>query len=259
MVEETAAQRMFGAAAGAYATSAVHISDDRLDAVQRLAANAGPYRWAVDLGTGAGFTAFAVAPGTDNMVASDITLAMLQQARRIRQERGVSNVRLCQNAAESLPFADGSVDLITCRAAAHHFMDFEKSLAEARRALKTGGSLVVSDNVAPEDDALHAWINDMELRRDFSHIEDRKVSVVQGALDELRLRVVDSEMTWTNLQFDDWVARTNTPSAEVDALRRDFLTATPEMVDAFRIAPHEDGDIHFSWPCWIFRAVKSLG
>jgi ubiquinone/menaquinone biosynthesis C-methylase UbiE len=262
--EGTLAQQMFGPQAGVYATSKVHISDDSLESVQKLTTPSSsngiaPYRWAVDIGTGAGFTAFAMAEVSERVVASDITQPMLRQAKRISGERNLGNVMLTQNAAESLPFADGSVDLITCRAAAHHFMDFEKSLAEARRALKTGGSLVVSDNVAPEDDALHAWINDMELRRDFSHIEDRKVSVVQGALDELRLRVVDSEMTWTNLQFDDWVARTNTPSAEVDALRRDFLTATPEMVDAFRIAPQEDGDIHFSWPCWIFRAVKSLG
>ncbi len=256
MVEETAAQRMFGAAADAYATSAVHMADQRLDAVQRLAANGGPYRWTVDLGTGTGFTAFAVAPSTDNMVASDITLAMLRQAQRIRDERGIANVRLCQNAAEALPFAEGSIDLITCRAAVHHFMDFHRALAEAHRVLKAGGSLVVSDNVAPEDDTLHAWINDMELRRDFSHFEDRKVSVIQEALDGLGLQVVDGEMTWTNLQFNDWVARTNTPEAGIEPLRRDFLAATPEIVGAFRIAPQEDGDVHFSWPCWVFRAVK---
>ena len=78
----TAAQRMFGAQAGVYAVSSVHVRDDSLDSVQRLAAEAAPYRWAVDLGTGAGFTAFAMAQVSEHIVASDITRPMLQEAER---------------------------------------------------------------------------------------------------------------------------------------------------------------------------------
>ena len=258
----TAAQRMFGPSAGVYAESKVHIRDDSLDTVQRLTGpdfieGTTPYRWTVDIGTGAGFTAFAMAEVSNRVMASDITRPMLQQARRISGERGLPNVGAVQNAAESLPFADGSLDLITCRKAAHHFRDFAASLDEARRALRPGGSLVMADTVAPEDDELARWQNEMELRRDFSHVEDRKISVIQRMLEERGFEVVGSEDERVYLWFNDWVMRTRVPGDEAAALRREFLEGPPEVREAFQVnEPQEDDDFLFSFPVWIFRAVK---
>ena len=258
----TAAQRMFGPAAGVYAESKVHIRDDSLETVERLTgpdfiAGTTPYRWAVDIGTGAGFTAFAMAEVSDNVMASDITLPMLQQARRISGERGLPNVGVVQNAAESLPFADGSLDLITSRKAAHHFRDFEAALDEAQRVLRTGGSLVMADTVAPEDDAVARWQNDIELRRDFSHVEDRKISVIQEMLEDRGFQVVGSEHKRVYLWFNDWVMRTRVVEEEVAALRREFLEGPAEVREAFQVnEPEPDGDFLFSFPVWIFRAVK---
>jgi len=254
----TAAQRMFGPQAGVYAVSTVHVRDDSLDSVQRLAAEAAPYRWTVDLGTGAGFTAFAMAQVSEHVVASDITRPMLQQAERIGGERGLGNLGICQNAAESLPFSDASLDLVTSRVAAHHFRDFEAALNEAQRVLKTGGSLVMADSVSPEDDAVCDWMNDIELRRDFSHVENRKVSVIQQMLAERGLEITGHETTRVYLMFNEWVARTKVPEDEVAVLRKDFMSATPKIKEEFTVESlNEDGNFKFSWPCWIFRAVKN--
>ena len=253
--EGTLAQQMFGSQAPEYAVSQVHVSDDRLDGIARLAST-GPYGWTVDLGTGAGFTAFAVADRSRRVVASDVTRPMLQQARRISQERELENVLLSQNAAEGLPFADDSLDLVTCRAAGHHFTDLPAALSEIRRALRPGGALVMVDTVAPEDDKAAAWLNDVELRRDFSHVNDWKASVIRDLLAERGLEIVEQEDARVYLTFNDWVKRTATAEDEVVALRRDFLTAPPEFKSAFDIQPKEGGDIHFSFPCLIFRAVK---
>ena len=278
----TLAQQMFGPQAGVYAQSKVHISDDSLESVQKLTypalrqaqgdgkeaqgnedegqgdgEGAAPYRWAVDVGTGAGFTAFAMAEVSQRVIASDITQPMLRQAGRISGERGLPNVGLVQNAAESLPFADGSLDLITCRKAAHHFRDFEAALDEAQRALRPGGSLVMADTVAPEDDAIARWQNEIELRRDFSHVEDRKVSVIKRMLADRGFEVVGSEDERVYLWFNDWVMRTRVPEDEVAALRREFQEGIPEIKEAFQVGePEEDGDFLFSFPVWVFRAVK---
>ena len=258
----TAAQRMFGPAAGVYAESKVHIRDGSLDTVQRLTGpdfieGTTPYRWAVDIGAGAGFTAFAMAEVSQHVMASDITRPMLQQAQRISGERGLPNVGVVQNAAESLPFADGSLDLITSRKAAHHFRDFEAALDEARRALRSGGSLVMADTVAPEDDAIARWQNEIELRRDFSHVEDRKISVIRRMLADRGFEVVGSEDERVYLWFNDWVIRTRVPEDEIVALRREFQEGSLEMKETFQVnEPEEDGDFLFSFPVWIFRAVK---
>ena len=152
-----AAQQVFGPQAAVYATSKVHIRDDSLESVERMvdAANgSNRYGWTVDLGTGAGFTAFAVAGVSDRVIATDVTEPMLRQAKRLGAERGIANLGLSQNAAEALPFAEKSIDLVTSRVSAHHFRDFEKTLDEAQRVLKPGGSLLMADSVAPEDDAI---------------------------------------------------------------------------------------------------------
>ncbi len=271
----TLAQQMFGPQAGVYAQSKVHISDDSLESVQKLTdpalrqaqddgkqaqgdgEGATPYRWTVDIGTGAGFTAFAMAEVSERVVASDITQPMLQQTRRISGERGLGNIGLAQNAAESLPFADGSLDLITCRKAGHHFRDFEAFLDETARTLRPGGALVMADTVAPENDALADWQNDIELRRDFSHVEDRKISVIRQMLAVRGLGVVGSEDERVYLWFNDWVIRTKVPEEEAQALRREFQEAPTELKEAFQVgALEEDGDFLFSFPVWVFRAVK---
>jgi ubiquinone/menaquinone biosynthesis C-methylase UbiE len=251
----TLAQQMFGSQAPAYAASQVHLSDASLEAMVRLAAP-GPYAWTVDLGTGAGFTAFAMTHCSRRVVASDLTRPMLREARRIGRERRLGNLMLSHNAAEHLPFASDCLDLVTCRVAGHHFADFGRALDEIHRALKVGGSLVMADTVAPEDEAVDRWLNDVELRRDFSHVNDRKVSVIEDLLAARGLEVVAGENVRVNLQFNNWVARTATPEEEVIALRRDFLEGPVEVKRAFEIEATGDGDINFSWPCWIFRAVK---
>ena len=249
------AQQMFGAQAHHYATSQVHMHDNRLTTLQRIIAESPSPRWAIDLGTGAGFTAFAAAEYAGRVVASDVTLEMLHETRRIGQERELGNVLTCLNRAEALPFASDSIDLITCRAAGHHFADLGAAFDEIHRILRPGGSLVMADSVSPEDDALADWYNDVELRRDFSHVENRKVSVLVGMLEARGLKVVEQHDERTYMTFNNWVERTGTLEAEVVSLRRDFLAATPQAKKTFLIEQQGD-DIAFAWPSLVFRAVK---
>ena len=272
---ESAAQRVFGPQAGVYASSQVHVDDPSLDAMRELAAQklvgTGRYTWALDLGTGAGFTAFAMAEFCHQVLAVDPTLGMLQQAQRIGRERHLSNVVFSRNVAEALPLAHGSLDLVTTRMAAHHFLDFDRMLDEVCRVLKPGGVLLLADSVAPEgaggdaaqDDEVARWMNDIELRRDFSHIQNRKASHIESLMEDRDLRVSEREFTRIGLRFNDWAARTATSEAETRALRKDFLAASTPVKEAFQIRPvvHQvEGDdvedINFSWPCLILRAVK---
>jgi ubiquinone/menaquinone biosynthesis C-methylase UbiE len=246
---------MFGSQASMYATSQVHIHDNRLTTLQRMIAESPAPRWAIDLGTGAGFTAFAAAERAALVVASDVTREMLLETRRIAGDRGLSNVAPCHNRAEELPFASNSIDLVTCRAAGHHFTDLGAAFDEIHRILKPGGSLVMADSVSPEDDDLALWYNDVELRRDFSHVENRKVSVLLQMLEGRGLKVVEQYDERTYMMFNDWVERTATPESEVISLRQDFLNAALQTRETFLIERQGD-DIAFAWPSLVFRAVK---
>lgn len=245
----------FGARASAYSVSTIHVRDASLEAMQRLAAQ-GRYGWAVDVGTGAGFTAFAMADYSHRVLATDPTLPMLLQARRLGQERGLANLALSQSVAEALPLASASVDLVTSRVAAHHFTDLAKALDEVQRVLKVGGVLVMADSIAPEDDGMARWMNDVELRRDFSHVKNWKASELEAMLAVRGMSIQRREHARIQLQFNSWVERTATPAEDAASLRRDFHTAPVAAKKAFQIQV-SDGDISFSWPCLVLRAAKS--
>ena len=246
----------FGARAADYAVSQVHVSDDSLEIIRGLLGSASsPSQWAIDLGTGAGFNAFNMAQLDYRTVATDPAGAMLREAGRIGCDRGLSNLALCQNSAEFLPFASATLDIVGSRMAAHHFGDYQAVISEVHRVLKVGGALIIADSVAPEDSTLKDWMEDVECRRDYSHMENRKASVIEALVTERGLDMVDRVHTSIHLKFNGWVARTAIPEPEADSLKLDFLNAPTAVKDAFEIQEVGD-DIHFAWPCLFFRALK---
>ncbi len=172
---EAKAQKIFGERASFYTTSAVHTDPEVLGRVVAMAAP-GP-DWAVlDVGTGTGHTAFALAPHTASVIGMDLTPEMLAEAERLRSERSVPNVTFRAGDAHRLPFGDGTFHLVTCRRAAHHFSDIRLALREMRRVLRPGGRLVIDDRSVPEDEGVDRLMNLMDFYHDESHVREYRPS-----------------------------------------------------------------------------------
>lgn len=165
------ARQVFGQRAAYYVSSATHTDPQVLARVVSLAAPRSD-ELAMDIGTGAGHTAFALAPLVGAVLGLDLTPEMLAEAEALRVSRGLANVDWVQAEAHCLPVADGSLDIVTCRRAAHHFADIHLALVEMRRALKPGGRLVIDDRSAPEDPALDALLNELDRLHDHSHVRE---------------------------------------------------------------------------------------
>ncbi len=166
-MEKTLVEKQFGAAAADYAASAVHARGPSLARVVDLVAPQAHWR-ALDVATGAGHTALAFAPHVAHVIASDVTKEMLTEAGKLAGARNLTNVETAHGDAGSLPFAEESFDLVTCRLAAHHFPDPAAFVGEAWRVLKPGGTLALIDNVSPDADMLPAV-----SRADASRCRDR--------------------------------------------------------------------------------------
>lgn len=91
-------------------------------------------------GTGVVTRALAAALDEDvSIVATDLNQAMLDHAA----ERGTARpVEWRQADAMALPFRDGEFDTVVCQFGVMFFPDKPKALAEARRVLRPGGTLV---------------------------------------------------------------------------------------------------------------------
>lgn len=250
------AQEQFGRQAHLYTSSLVHSSGESLQLVQEWASR-GLYGLAADIGTGTGFTAFAVAPYTQHIIAADITPAMLMETRSLALQRGVTNLACTLGAAEDLPFKEGLFNLLTCRTAAHHFMDLKKAVSEWHRVMAAEAVLILADTSSPEESGLADWMNRIEVRRDPSHVRNLPPSEWKELLERGGFRITDDATTPVPLEFDDWVRRSGTPKQGVDSLRHDFLNASPEAVDAFHINVNESGAITFQWTCVLVRALRS--
>jgi SAM-dependent methyltransferase len=165
------ARQVFGQRAAYYVTSATHTDPRVLARVVELAAPR-PSDLALDIGTGTGHTALALAPHLSAIWGLDLTPEMLSQAESLRAGRGAANVAWLLGDVHSLPVAAGSLDIVACRRAAHHFADMHGSLAEVRRVLKPGGRLVIDDRSAPEDPALDTLLNELDRLHDHSHVRE---------------------------------------------------------------------------------------
>lgn len=232
----------YGVRASDYVTSAVHSAGADLDQIEEIVRGARAAR-VLDLGCGGGHVGYRVAPHVAEVVACDITQAMLDAVAATAAERGLSNLTVRQAAAEALPFAAASFDLVLCRFSAHHWQDLEGGLREARRVLKPGGRAILIDTVAPADRVLDSHLQAIELLRDASHVRNATTAELVSALARAGLAVEGVTMRRLRMEFPVWTARTRTPALHAEAIRS-LQERAPDIVRAyFAIGPDGSFDL----------------
>lgn len=137
----------------------------------------------LDLATGTGFTAVSFAKRCADVVAYDGTQEMLDQAKIVAKEEGVSNVKFVKGNVEKLPFENESFNIVVTRRAAHHFVHKDLFLQEAFRVCTNGGKLGIADFADPENDDSD-YFNDLERLRDNSHVKAEKISVWKSLVEK---------------------------------------------------------------------------
>ncbi len=243
------ARSQFNRQASQYAVSVPHSTGDSLRIVADWASKR-RYEVGLDIATGPGFTAFAVAPFCDTMIASDIAGGMLEQARDIAETRGIDNVKFEILDAHEIPFSDDSIDLVSCRTAPHHFHDIPRFLSEVKRVLRPSGHFLLCDTTTSENPDLAAWHQRVEAIRDPSHVDAPSPSRWMRLLQDAGFTVTETASARVEMTFEDWVKRSGTPKAVIDDLRRLFQEADAKIVGEFDIR-RSKSEIAFSWPVFL--------
>ena len=242
----------YGPRARDYVTSAVHANGADLDQIEALLQDRASAR-VLDLGCGGGHVSYRAAPHVKDVVACDVTPAMLDAVKATAAERGLGNITVQQSAAERLPFSDAAFDIVLCRFTTHHWQDMFAGLREARRVLKAGAPALFIDIVAPAQAALDTHLQTVELLRDPSHGRDYSIAEWVAALGQSGFAVEGITMRVLRMEFSVWTERTKTPPLYTQAIRALQESASPAVKGHFGIGA--DGSFDIESAAFSLRAV----
>jgi ubiquinone/menaquinone biosynthesis C-methylase UbiE len=234
----------------------LHLRGETLETVRRLA-GAAPTDTILDVGTGTGFAAFAMASDAGRVVGADLTPQMLAQGRRLARERGLeAKLEWIVAVAENLPFADNAFTVTTSRYASHHFHDLPRALREMARVTQSEGRVVLCDVVAPEAPGIVELMNEIEQIRDPTHVCEYRLSQWREELLATAGLKVQKVVSGKSPQvFSEWVKRAGTPRKAAQQLMEMLTTASTDEREAFQVRS-EGTEIFFSWANATILATK---
>ena len=147
-----------------------------------------PYEALLDVGCGTGFLIDLLA---QQRLARYVGLDLSPEMLRMARQKQIPGTDFINGSADSLPFPDGSFDIVTCSQSFHHYPYPEKAMAEALRVLKPGGLYILSDTGIG---GIGGWIDNHILfklaRSGDCHTTDRKG--IARMMEKTGFTVVDS-------------------------------------------------------------------
>ena len=166
-----------------------------------------PGQLLLDVACGPGAFVLASAPRVRFARGLDLTAEMLRHARRFQQEHGVTNAAFDRGAAEQLPYASCSFDLVSCQFAFHHLPNPEAAFREMARVAVPAGRLFLVDSVGPDDGARAELYNQIERLRDPSHTTTLSLRGIRNLCASNGLEVVKEVVRDRARSFNDWMLR----------------------------------------------------
>ena len=235
-------QDYFSRTAESYVTSFSHRAGDDLQRLIEIG-EWNPQQQALDIATGGGHTALAIAPLVANVTVTDLTPRILEKASEYILSQGVTNVQFEIADAEQLPFPAESFERVTCRIAAHHFPDVAQAVYEVARVLKPDGLFLLIDCMAPSDRELDTFDNAVEKWRDPSHGRSCTTEEWQSFFAQAGLRIEHIEYFRKTHEYNDWTRRALVSDNEKAKLAQFILTSEPRIQEYFDVKLDADGQL----------------
>ena len=123
----------------------LHIAEDAVETALAGSVSTGGMKDFLDIGTGTGRVLELFGPRVERGIGVDMSREMLALARANLQKADLRNCQVRQGDMYQLPFSDESFDGVVIHQVLHFAEDPAEAIAEAGRALRPGGRLVVVD------------------------------------------------------------------------------------------------------------------
>lgn len=188
-----------------------------------------PETRALDVGCGTGALAEALAPLVGEVVGIDVNESLVTEARKL----SLPNARFEIADACALPFEPRSFEIAGCHRVLHHVRRPELALAEMVRVTRTGGRVLVIDQLGDVDPLVSLELDRFERARDPSHARLLPDGDIRALLDANDLTVVRNEIVPERRQLEPYL---DIVGCEGDARER-----------ARSLAPGEEYGVEIGW------------
>jgi SAM-dependent methyltransferase len=236
-----------------FSTAAAIRNEEALNRIVQWA-GAGPDDTVLDVACGPGLLVCAFARTARHATGVDMTPAMLEQARKIQEEKGLRNVSWQQGDVYSLPFAPAHFSIVSSRFAFHHLQEPLKALQEMKRVCKPGGRVVVADMAPLPEKA--AALNAAEKLRDPSHARALPVAELCGLFEQAGLPAPEITSYRMEGEMEELLARSFPNEGDADHLRKIFADSI--ATDALDLnTRRKNGKIYYSFPVAVLVAKNS--
>ncbi|HVP27783.1 MAG TPA: methyltransferase domain-containing protein [Myxococcota bacterium] len=199
----------------------------------------------LDVACGPGFLTMAFASRCGQAVGLDATEIFTARAREEAARRGLGNVEFRSGDAAALPFDAASFDVVSCRAAFHHFPEPGRVLREMARVAKPGGRVLVADMLGSEEAEKAACHDRIERLCDPTHERALPASELLRLFAEAGLEVVAQPRSTLHYDLDEWLAH----GGPGEAATREIVSLLEASLETDRCGldvRREDGRLRFS-------------
>ena len=231
----------------------------------------------LDIGFGTGYplTELAMRLGSSAVVYGiDPWKAAAERVKKKIDYYGITNVRLMEGSAESIPLEDNSIDLITSNNGINNIPDMEKVFSECSRVIKKGGQFIQTMNTSLSmvefygvlESVLREMGMEHEIKLMHQHIVQKRppISFIIAILRKYGFLISDLEQDQFNYKFTDGTAMLNYHFIRL-AFMDSWKTLLPsdktgQIFDAIETRLNEQahtlGGLKLSIPFVLINAVK---
>jgi ubiquinone/menaquinone biosynthesis C-methylase UbiE len=189
----------------------------------------------------------------EHVTGIDLTPKMLDRARALQQQQGLSNMTWDEGDVEHLPYPDACFSVVCSRFAFHHFLDPLAVLLEMRRVCRPGGRVVVADT-SPARETAGAF-NRMEKLRDPSHVRAMPLDDLLALFPAAGLQVTATRRDDLAYELESYLARSFPGPGDAERIRRLFDESIDH--DHLGLRPvRKGGEVRFLYPTAIVSSRR---
>jgi len=213
---------------------------------------------ALDLVTGLGHVARALAPRVARVDALDPDGEMLREAESLAREHSLTNMSFIEADPTSLPCESGSYDIVTARMALRHLGDGVQFVREVHRVIKPTGRFLITDSLAPPHADLESFQKNLMSIRDPSHVKSYSLAELEGLLERESFDIDLIEIYPKEHDFDSWAKRLGADHDIVRMIAKMLQSASARAKRHFRVVEKADDLVSFVTWMILVRARPAL-